>query len=215
MSPLLPPYARPDTEDGKVDPTVKRIWNGTRAILISAVSLLAICGLLYVIWQAFLFPRGEGFSTLMQEALKGLKPEEMAIGKTILTNYQEYRDNSVRWSGTYHTCLFVSAALGAFSALVLKLEFFVKNVDLKKDLAAFSATVSALLITFSTVGNFQGHWQANRLASGRIESLGYEFVTAKTKDLPNFSLKIREISIDRDQEIVGGTERSDRPPPTP
>ena len=33
------------------------------------------------------------------------------------------------------------------------------NVELKKDLAALAATLSALLITFSTVGNFQRHWE--------------------------------------------------------
>ena len=144
----------------------------------------------------------------MHEALKGLTPEEADIGNTILINYLEYRDNAVRWSGTYHTCLFVSAALGALTALVLKLEFFVNNVELKKDLAALAATLSALLITFSTVGNFQRHWEANRIASVRIESLGYEFVTARTKNLPYFSSKIQEISMDRNQEIVEGHESS-------
>lgn len=198
-----------------MDPTVKRGWNGTRVTLISTFSLLVFFVVAYAIWRAYQFPRGEGFLTLMQEALKGIKPEEMTIGNTILNNYHEYRDNSVRWSGIYHTCLFASAALGAFSALVLKLEFFVNNMELKKDLAATAATLSALFITFSTVGDFQGRWQANRIASGRIESLGYEFATAKTKDLPYFSSKIREISMDRNQEIVGGPERSDRlAPPT-
>ena len=125
-----------------MDLTVKRIWNATRTVLISALSLLAICVVSYGIWRAFLFPSGEGFLTLMHEALKGLTPEEADIGNTILINYLEYRDNAVRWSGTYHTCLFVSAALGALSALVLKLEFFVNNVELKKDLAALAATLS-------------------------------------------------------------------------
>ena len=108
-----------------------------------------------------------------------------------------------------------SAALGAFAGLVLKLEFFLKNADLKRDLAAFSAMSSALLITFSSVGNFQTHWQANRLAAARMESLGYEFATGDRKDLVYFSKKIGEISFGRNQEIVGGTESSCQAGPIP
>lgn len=186
-----------------MESTDRRSWGVMRRILIAALSLMVMGAMSYAIWRAFRFPRGDGFLTLLQEALKRTSPDERAIGNAMLDNYREYRANAVRWSGTYHTCLFASAALGALSALVLKLEFFLKNVELKKDLAALAATLSALLITFSTVGDFQGHWQANRLASGRMESLGYEFATAERKDLVYFTSKIREISMDRDREIVG------------
>jgi len=181
----------------------KRGWKPTRQFLFAVLALLAIGAMSYAIWKAVETPRGEAFLTMLREVLKGLPPEEALIGNAIMQNYSEYRDNALRWSGTYHSCLFFSAALGAFAGVVLKLEFFLKNAELKKDLAAFSAMSSALLITFSTVGDFQSHWQVNRLAAGRMESLGYEFVASDRKDLAYFSSKIRQISMNRNQGIVG------------
>lgn len=180
----------------------------SRRAMFSLIALLVIAALSYATWKALDIPRGEGFLTMMREILKGLRPEEKLIANAILQNYSEYRENAVRWSGTFHSCLFVSAALGAFSALVLKLEFFIKNVELKKDLAALSAMSSALLITFFTVGDFQGRWQANRLAAGQMESLGYEFATADRRDLVYFSSRLRDISMSRNQEIAGGQVHS-------
>lgn len=193
----------------------RKNWNGTlKTLLASVLTSLAIAAAGYAIWRALQYPRDEGFLLLMRESLKGLDPATAEIGRTIITNYQEYRENSIRWSGTYHTCIFVSAALAAFSALILKLEFFLRSTELKKDLAAVAATLSALLITFSTIGDFQSRWQANRAAAGRMESLGYDFSTAKTKDIALFSARIGEISMARNQEIVGTSERTEHPKTT-
>lgn len=189
--------------------SVRGSWKLTPQFLFAVLALLVIGTLFYAVWKTGEIPRGEGFLNMLREVLKAdLSPEQRSIGNAIVDNYSEYRDNTVRWSGTYHSCLFFSAALGAFAGLVLKLEFFLKNADLKKDLAAFSAISSALLITFSSVGNFQTHWQANRLAAARMESLGYEFAAADRKDLVYFSKRIGEISFGRNQEIVGGSESS-------
>ena len=187
--------------------SVKRGWKLTPRVLFAGLALLIVGALFYAVWKAGEIPRGQGFLNMLREVLRAdLSPEQKAIGTAILDNYSEYRDNAVRWSGTYRSCLFFSAALGAFAGLVLKLEFFLTNADLKKDLAAFSAISSALLITFSSVGDFQAHWQANRLAAARMESLGYEFATADRKDLAYFAKKIGEISMGRNEEIVGGSE---------
>jgi hypothetical protein len=188
---------------------VRRGWTLTRQFLFAVLALLALGALLYAVWTAVETPREKGFLTMLGEVLKeDLPPQDKLIGNAIVDSYTEYRDNSVRWSGTYHSCLFFSAALGAFAGLVLKLDFFLKNADLKKDLAAFSAMASALLITFSTVGDFHTHWQANRLATARMESLGYEFATAQKRDPSYFSKKMEEISMGRNQEIVGSRESS-------
>jgi hypothetical protein len=189
--------------------SVRRGWKPKRHFLYTALTLLAIGVVFYAVWKAGETPRGEAFRTLLGEFLndKDRPPADKLIGNAILQNYFEYRENAIRWSGVYHSCLFFSAALGALAGLLLKLEFFIKNADLKKDLAALSAMSSALLITFSTVGDFQTHWQANRLAAGRMENLGYEFVTdGKEKDLAYFSSRIREINMGRNQEIVGNSD---------
>lgn len=190
--------------------SVRRGWKLRRRFTFTVLAVLAIGALLYAVWKAGEAPRGVAFSTMLSEYLNGLPPADKAaklIGTAILKNYSEYRENAVRWSGIYHSCIFFSAALGAFAGLLIKLEFFLKNADLKRDLAALSAMSSALLITFSTVGEFQTHWQANRLAAGRMESLGYEFVTDR-KEPTYFSSKIREISMGRNQEIVGSSDSS-------
>jgi hypothetical protein len=189
---------RPVTRDGKIP-----------RFLLTALVILVLGALCYAVWTALETPREAGFLTMLGEVLKeDLPARDRLIGTAIVDNYTEYRNNSIRWSGTFHSCLFFSAALGAFAGLVLKLSFFLRNEDLKKDLAAFSAMASALLITFSTVGNFQTHWQANRLAAARLESLGYEFVTAQNRDPAYFSKKMEEISMGRNQEIVGSSDSS-------
>jgi hypothetical protein len=169
------------------------------------LAVVVIGALIYGIKGAVETPRGKGVLTILPKFLKGLPPEENIIGQAILQNFTEYRHNTVLWSATYFSCLFFSAALSAFAGLVLKLEFFLKSAELKKDLAAFLAMSAALLITLSTVGDFQKKWQANRLAAAQMENLAYEFITADRKNaLADFSLKIQEINMLRNQEIVGG-----------
>ena len=69
---------------------------------------------------------------------------------------------------------------------------------------------AALLITLVTVGDFQIKWRTNRLAAAQMENLAYEFITADRKNaLAEFSLKIQQINMLRNQEIVGG-ELSDK-----
>jgi hypothetical protein len=142
------------------------------------------------------------------------------IAMAILRNHSEYRADVMRWSFTYHFCLFCSAALGALAGLVLKLEFFLSAPDdkkkkKKKDLAAALAMASPLLITFVTLGNFQTYWQANRLAAAQVENLGYELALDDQVNLADFSRRLREISIVRNQEIVGSNSEARTPTGTP
>lgn len=189
--------------------SVRRDWKPKRHFLFAALTLLAIGVLFYAVWKAGETPRGKAFQDMLGKYLTDFPAADKLIGTAILDNYSEYRENAIRWSGVYHSCLFFSAALGALAGILLKLEFFIKNADLKRDLAALAAMSSALLITFSTVGDFHTHWQANRLAAGRMENLGYEFVTdGKEKDSAYFSSRIREINMGRNQEIVGNSDSS-------
>ncbi|NTU58662.1 MAG: hypothetical protein HGB00_07055 [Chlorobiaceae bacterium] len=57
------------------------------------------------------------------------------------------------------------------AALILKLEVLDDRPKLKNDLAAASATLAVILVTLSTMGDFQSKWQANRLAASSMENL--------------------------------------------
>jgi hypothetical protein len=127
-------------------------------------------------YYAFRAPRGQDVDTITGFDQKSglLPPIQHDIGIVLATNYHEYRTNSMWWSLAYYGCLFLSAFLSAMAAFVLKLECFPKRPDVKKDLAALCATVAAVLITLSTVGNFQKKWEANRLAATSMQNLVYD-----------------------------------------
>lgn len=95
------------------------------------------------------------------------------------------------------------------AAFVLKIECFPKRPDVKKDLAALFSTIAAVLITLSTVGNFQQEWQANRLAATAMQNLVYEVWRANApENRAEIYTKIEQINMLRNQEIVGGDSAS-------
>lgn len=142
-------------------------------------------------------------------------PESKALGQLVIETYREYRLNAARWSGVYFTCLFGSAFLSAFAGLVLKLELLQAWPRLRNDLAASAAMLAALLITLSTVGDFQRKWQANRIAAAAMESLAYELITLKTgADLNAVIGEIQAVNEARSKGIVGEQPAS-RPRETP
>ena len=172
-------------------------------------ALLAIVAVFFIGWQAVSTPRGSGLLHTLPALLPELPKDEQRLGQIILDNYKEYRANARNWSAVYFGCLFFSAVCAALAGLVIKLEFFLKNDGLKKDLAATLAMLAALLITLSTVGGFHQRWWANRLAAAKIERLGYAFMAPDRKgNLDAFSLQVQAISFERNEEIV--SDSSDR-----
>ena len=177
----------------------KRRW------LATIVTLAAIVAMGIIVWLSLSTPRGLGLIQTFPALLQELPKDEQLIGQVILDNYTEYRGNARNWSFAYFGSLFFSAVCAALAGLVIKLEFFIKNEALKKDLAAVLAMLSALLITLATVGGFHQRWSANRLAAAKIERLAYAFMTADRKaELEALSLQIQAISYERNEEIVSG-----------
>ena len=179
-----------------------------RPLLIISIVVVA-GGLFFAAWKSAKTPRGEAVAKIT--GLNGeqnlLARAHQSIGKLIALNYQEYRKNTIRWSAAYFSCLFFSAVFSAFAGLVLKLEFFVKNAELKKDLAALLAMLAALLITLSTVGDFQRKWQANRMAASGMENLAYDLLArGPDHDVVDLIHRIQQINLTRNQEIIGATE---------
>jgi hypothetical protein len=171
------------------------------------VTLLLIGIAVAIWWLSIRVPRGKAVLENFPEFLKGLQGEQRRIGSIILDNYREYRADARNWSAVTFGSLFLSAALSACGGVILKLEFFLRNEHLKKDLAAVMAVLAALLVTLSTVGGFVDRWAANRLAAAKMENLAYAFMSAGSNpDLAKFSEQIQSIAFDRNEEIVGSTK---------
>ena len=143
------------------------------------------------------------------EVSKLMPPETKDLGTLILNNYHEYRANTVRWSAVYYGCLFGSAFFSALAALFLKLEILNERPKLRNDISASLATLAALLITLSSIGDFQRKWGANRVAASAMENLAYEMLrpsAALNRD--SILSKIQEINNARNAGIVGESSQA-------
>lgn len=148
--------------------------------------------------------QGDAVLRALHERIATSTGDQKLLGTAILDNFIETRKIASNWSGLYWGFAWVSAALSALAGVILKFESFA-NEKAKKDLAALFAVAAAILITVSTGGEFQRKWQANRIASAEIESLGYDFVAGGSDPQAQFA-KLREILLRRHQAIVGETE---------
>ena len=146
---------------------------------------------------------------------KVLPTELSALGQLVITNYKEYRANTVRWSAAYFGCLFGAAFLSACAGVILKLESLKERLKVRSDLAAIMAAVASLLITLLTIGSFEEKWRSNRVAASGMENLAYELLksgAAQEKDA--ILTRIQEINEARNFGIVGKAS-SVEPEPTP
>jgi hypothetical protein len=194
--------------DGQVP--APEIGKGRKRLIWTAVAILLVGAVIGIAKNALDVPRGQDVDLItgFDQKSRLLPPSQYDLAIVLATNYHEYRKNSSWWSLAYYGCLFMSAFLSAMAAFVLKLECFPNRPERKKDLAAFCATIAAVLITLSTVGNFQQKWQANRLAATAMQNLVYE-VWAKAagcESKTDIYARIEEINLLRNQEIVGGNK---------
>ena len=173
----------------------------TRAIVASAAVLLVLA-VAVIITPRIITPDTRGVA--LNDLPQMYPAESKALGQLVIKTYREYRANAARWSGVYFTCIFGSAFLSALAGLLLKLELLQRWPRLKNDLAATSAMLAALLITLSTVGDFQRKWQANRVAAAAMEILAYDLLSAKTpQSLERAITEIQAINDARNRGIVG------------
>jgi hypothetical protein len=90
--------------------------------------------------------------------------------------------------------------------LILKLNLleFKGHPGLRPDLAAISATLAALLVTFSTVVDFRRKWQACRVAEVDVQNLLYDLLSQGTRADPKAILEhLTKINSAYNQAIVG------------
>jgi hypothetical protein len=181
----------------------KGIW---RVLSVGLVVLIVLLGA----YQLLARPDLEKNRGTALQALSDQVPADLRdLGTLVVANYREYRSNSVRWSAAYFGCIFGSALLSALAGVVLKLESLAARPALKNDLAASFAAIAALLITLSTVGDFQRKWEANRIAAGAMENLAYELIKPeRIVDRSAILERIQEINEARTAGLVGEAKRS-------
>lgn len=153
--------------------------------------------------------RGGAIALLLKDL-----PENLSdLGKSVETNYREYRANAFRWSAVYYGCLFGAAFLSACAGVLLKLESWKQNRELRNDLAAIMAALASLLITLLTVGSFEEKWRSNRVAASGMENLAYDLVKLVAPKETNAILtRIQEINEARNSGIVGAAPLAEREP---
>lgn len=151
--------------------------------------------------------RGEPLQALLNPIAAGADPEKAMVAQAIAANYAETRQIAALWSGLYWGFAWAAAALGALAGLVLKLESFVRDDKLKKDVAALFAVTAAILITVSTGGDFQRKWQANRAAAATLEHIGYAFLSTGGEQPRGYFVKIGEALMQRHVAILGAGDR--------
>ena len=191
------------TQDNEPNPS-KTKWHIGIALCLVAI----VASVFFLLRESHALPRGDAVRKIADMQATG---EQKQLAEVILTNYTEYRANTVRWSGIYFTCLFLSAAFSAFAGFVLKVKLFAKLGVAKEDLAALLATLAALLVTLSTAGDFHRKWQSNRIAAAETEALAYDLLKTPLLDVDreNIVSSLKEIGLNRNHGIVG-----DKTPPS-
>jgi hypothetical protein len=159
--------------------------------------------------------RGEPLKELLQPVAEGKDADKASVAKALLANYTETRQIAALWSGLYWGFAWTAAVLGALSGLILKLESFIREEKVKKDIAAVFAVSAAIMITVSTGGDFQRKWQANRAAAAAIEQLGYDFLSKDGESPRPYFSRLGEVLVQRHMSILGTPDkRSANPAPS-
>ena len=176
-------------------------------IVLAVVILLAITAA--VLWQ----PQATLHGTSLPALAPMIRPQVAALFRVASLNYEEYRSNSSRWSFAYFGCVFGAAILSAMAGVILKLDVLTKRDALRKDIAAISAALAALMITLSTMGRFEEKWRANRLAASAMENTAYDLAQPDA-DVPTIIKQMQEINRIRDETVVAkrtANEPRDKP----
>lgn len=183
----------------------------SRSLVRALLAIVVVSALGILVWWLFEFrnnwPRGDALRLALHPLIDKQNTDQSLVARAIWDNYLETRSNASRWSGIYWGFTFLAAALSALAGLILKLEAFVTNEGMKKDIAALFSIAAALLITISTSGDFQRKWQANRIAAAELERIGYELLAKNTADPRTYLSSVAQILHNRHVAIVGSMEQ--------
>ena len=164
------------------------------------VCIIVLCPI--VIGAPWYWSRGDALVAALKPLIETSNSDLSKVARAILDNFHETRLNASIWSGVYWGCTFLAAVFSALAGLILKFEVILKNVEIKKDVAALLAVLSAIIITISTSGDFQRKWQANRIAASEFEQTGY-YLLENTSDARSYFKIIGNILHKRNMAVVG------------
>jgi nitrate/nitrite transporter NarK len=89
----------------------------------------------------------------------------------------------------YYLCTYGSAMLSAAAATVIQLNTIPENY--RSNLASIFASTATIFIAVSAMGDFQGHWRANRVTRFRLEQLAN---TLEADPEPNISEYVHQLN---------------------
>ncbi|GAB2862052.1 hypothetical protein GCM10027277_33270 [Pseudoduganella ginsengisoli] len=140
---------------------------------------------------------------------KSSDTEKKMVALALIGNYNETRQIAALWSSLYWGFTWAAAVLGALSGLILKLESFLSDDKIRKDIAALFTVTAAIMITVSTGGDFQRKWRTNRAAAAQIEQLGYDFASKNGDQAGTYLTKLSSILMQRHLSIIGMPEEGE------
>ena len=189
----------------------------TKTVLGIAAAAILTIGLIYAVADFVAFDsqlRGGALESALKPLIDKKDGDASVVATAILENHRETRRIAALWSGLYWGFAWGAAILSALAGLILKLESFLSNEKVKRDLAALLSVSAALLITISTSGDFQRKWQANRTASAEIERTGYAFLEKNGADARAYLSEVGNSLQKRHLAILGNSD-SRRTSPEP
>lgn len=173
-------------------------------VLVSLVVALSVA--IFYFSQSEGHLRGDTMKEMLAPYTQGKDSDKATVSRLIVGNYTETRQIAALWSGLYWGFTWAAAVLGALSGLILKLESFIPDEKIKKDIAAVFTVTAAIMITVSTGGEFQRKWQANRFAAATIEQIGYDFLAVRGENAITLVPRISEALKQRHMAILGKQE---------
>jgi hypothetical protein len=129
-------------------------------------------------------------------------PDIRRTANVVLVAFKEARSTAANWSGVFWGFSFLSAALSAAAALLLKFDSW-GDEKRKKDVAVILSLSATLLITISNLGDFHRKWSANRRAAAELELIGYSFVGQSEPDGRAVLRSIGRVQHERNLSIIG------------
>ncbi|MDQ3820029.1 MAG: hypothetical protein M3247_03930 [Thermoproteota archaeon] len=120
--------------------------------------------------------------------------------------YEWYGAASRKWGIIYHWSLYFSAALSAYAALSLKLDFL-KSTSYQNDFPALLAGTAAVLTTIVASGGLDRRYRIFRASRGSVEKLRVEILKPDA-DLNAINSKLQEI-IQKNTEAITGEKNKD------
>ena len=128
---------------------------------------------------------------------------EAELRNMIEAKYRSYNRWARWWSAVYHSSLYLTTALSAAVALVLKLGF-ADGFRYQNDLSAGLAGLAAMLAAVTAAGGFDRKWRVSRASRNKLELLRIDLLTP-SMDIGEARKALKE-TVQKHEDGVSGAE---------